>query len=140
MSNNITIGINAIVIKKAMEYINWENALKEDVHYQNYYMVHIKKALYNSIKEFLGKKLYISNYTNNSNINLTVRFIKSKKEIIVEYKTKCNSEFYIDYRNVLKDQLYLNYNNLVSNICNDYLLIYRYDILEKELWYFDIYY
>lgn len=139
MSRNITIGINAIVIKKAMEYINWENALKEDTDYQNYYMIHIKNALYNSIKEFLGKKLYISNYTKDSNINLIVRFIKSKKNIMIEYNTKCNAEFYIDYRNVLKDQLYLNYNNLVSNICNDYLLIYRYDLLEKELWYFDIY-
>jgi hypothetical protein len=140
MSKNVTIGINAIVIKKAMEYINWENAIKENDDYQNYYMVYIKKALYSNVNEFISKKLYISNYTKDSNINLIVRFIKSKKEIVIEYNTKCNAEFYIDYKNILKDQLYLRYDNLVSNICSDYLLIYRHDLLEKELWYFDIYY
>ena len=138
MDKNISIGVNAIVIKKALEYINWLNVFKENKdnkshEYHEYYKYYIKKSINDDVKQFIDKKVNINNYLTNTSIDLIVQIIKINKylfykhrqilrsdynveDILVKYNTKCNHEFHNDYKNVLKDQLYINYEGVFTNI------------------------
>jgi hypothetical protein len=137
MNQNITIGVNAIVIKKALEYTDWTKALKENDNYQEYYKDYIKFALYEDMRQFIDNKVNINNYIINPTIELIVSVHNYTKNdnILIKYKTECNYNFYNDYKNILKDQLYIIYDKL----------LYKFYMIEEmfedvDIWHIGIYY